>query len=235
MMSRSLIVLMILSAASALTTATPPVLAATVHLSLVADPAAKTWEAYLSIDDPTEETLGLAGIEFDVTAGGGLVIDSSLNRLPLATETSDLVTFFQKGFTLLRSDGVAGSDIRAAQSIFNTQSSTGSGKNSILEGVGESPLVEANGLLPATNVAFPVLVATGTYSGELGILQISGTPSNTTLLPAVLPPVGAPITTFSPPVVVGAVVLFVPEPSTTALCLLGLPGMAYFRRKGTRS
>lgn len=190
-----------------------------VSLTLSADVENGTWEAFLAIDDPQNQTLGLAGIEFDVIGSGGLSVDSSVVQLPLATESQDFMTFFQKGFFNFRSDGTNGVDIRAAQDLFMTLSSTGSGNSSILEGVGKAAFSEDNGLIPSTEVGLPVRIASGTFIGTTGTLQLVGDSSSTTLLPAVLPSFGNPISTFSPSAVIGDTlsITAVPEPASVAL------------------
>jgi hypothetical protein len=195
--------------------------AATISLYLGADQGTQTWRAYLSLDDPNRETLGLAGIEFSVVGSGGVTVTSSTNRLPIATESTDFITFFQKGFTNFRSDGTEGVGIRAAQDVFNTGSASGLNGNSILEGVGKMAFEEDNGALAGTEVSFPVLIATGGYTGLGGTISILGSPDSTTLLPANLPAIGAPITTFSPSAVYGDSANIVPEPGSAMLWTSG--------------
>ncbi|QEF98561.1 hypothetical protein Mal15_26130 [Stieleria maiorica] len=210
--------------------------AVTVQLSLLVDRSSQTWEAFLQVDDPNQETLGLAGIQVDVVGSGGATITESSVRLPNPTETSDFMSFFQKGFTSFRSNGASGIGISGAQDIFNTESSTGSGRNSILEGVGEIAFSEPNGLLANWDVQAPVLIASGGYTGSVGTLTVNGSPATTTLLPASLPPTGSLIQTFSPAQVSGQSVSVsaVPEPSSAIFVLLAFSvGMMRRRKKSS--
>ncbi|MHB8866973.1 MAG: PEP-CTERM sorting domain-containing protein [Pirellulaceae bacterium] len=202
-----------------------------VYLTLSADVSSGSWEAFLTIDDPNGTTLGLAGIEFDVLGSGGVTVDSSTLRIPLATESHDFQTFAQKGFFNFRSDGTKGIDIRAAQDLFNTQNATGGGNNSILEGVGKIAFSESNGIIPGTDVGWPVRIASGTFSGTTGSLQVIGDPASTTLLPATLPVLGSPISTFSPSLVLGETIdiVAVPEPASIGLLVSGIVALLSVR------
>ena len=214
---------------------TPARAAVVVELSLVVNPVTSSYQAFASVLDPSGETSGLHGLEFDITGAGGASVLSSNVSLPAPTESLDLATFYPKGFKQLRSDGTAGQDVRAFQDNVNQLSPTGSGNNNLLENVGEAAFAETNGLLPLTAVTSPVLIATGTFSGITGTLSISGSPSLTTLLPAQLPAAtanGASFSTFSPAAVTGQTVA-VPEPATAAAAAFlaaGIWGSSRLRR-----
>ena len=207
-----------------------------VYLTVSADESRGTWEAFLQIEDAQNQTLGLAGIEFDVIGSDGLTVESSTVHLPVATESQDFQTFFQKGFFNFRSDGTSGRDIRAAQDLFNTVSSAGTGNNSILEGVGETAIVESNASLPGMSIGWPVRIASGTFSGGAGSLQVIGDTASTTLLPAMLPTAGGSIATFSPSQVVGTTVTItaIPEPTSFAM-LSGIFVVGWISRRRTRT
>lgn len=204
-----------------------------VRLDMDVDTTNQTWQSYLTIDDPNNETLGLAGIEFNVVGSEGLSVTKSVLRLPAPTETTDFGTFFQKGFKNFTNSGSNGKEMRGAQDIFNTASSAGTGQNSILEGVGKVAILEPNGSLPATSLASKVLIGSGTYAGTAGLLTVSGSPQLTTLLPAALPSFGLPITTFSPQAVLPAAVRVsaVPEPTFLALGPWLLIAISSIRRR----
>ncbi len=180
--------------------------AVTVQLSLNIDPITQTYQAYANLIDTSNETLGLHGLEFNISSTGGVSVLSSTLQMPAPTETLDGVTSYQKGFTFLRSNGTNGTEIRAFQQNVNQLSTTGSGLNNILEGFGESAFSENNGLNASTSIAKPALIASGSYSGSSGTLSISGSTGLTTLLPASLPAAtvgGASFSTFSPTSVTG--------------------------------
>ncbi|HEX8339552.1 MAG TPA: hypothetical protein VF624_01455 [Tepidisphaeraceae bacterium] len=205
--------------------------AVTVQLSLVVDTASRTYNAFATVTDTANETLGLHGLQFDITGSNGVNVATSGVVLPAPTETTDFATFYQKGFKVFRSNGDLGQDITGYQELVNQLSPTGTGNNNILEGVGETAFTETNGAIIATNVAYPVRIAAGTYTGDVGLLTISGSTDLTTLLPANLPAAtsgGAAFNTFSPSAVLGQAVS-VPEPA--GLAVVGLCGLIAARRR----
>jgi len=201
-----------------------------VNLDVVLDTAASTWEVFLTVDDAGNLSKGLSGISFDVTADGGdAVIGDSKVELPSPTETTDFAAFFTKGFKLFKDDGTQGAGIGAAQdSVSNGQSPAGTGADAILEGVGLSAFTETNGSLGATVVAFPVLAASGSYTGSSGNIVASGSPASTTLIPAGFV-ADQTYSTFSPGAVNGDSEA-IPEPATAALIAVSGIGLVLRRR-----
>ena len=220
------------AAALSLAFAMPAGAAVTVQRSRVVNPVTSSYQAFATVVDPSGETLGLHGLEFDITGAGGATVLASNISLPAPTETLDFTTFYQKGFKQFRSDGAAGQDIRAYQDNVNQLSPTGSGNNNLLELVGEAAFVETNGVLPPTAAAAPVLIATGSFAGITGTLTITGSPALTTLLPAELPAAtanGAAFATFSPAAVTGQTV-GVPEPASALAAVLAAGMLCGLRR-----
>lgn len=201
-----------------------------VDLDVVLDTGASTWQVFLTVGDSGGLSDGLSGINFDVTADGGdAAITSSSNDLPAPTETTDFASFFGKGFKLFKNDGVNGAGIGAAQdSVSNGDSGTGTGNDAILRGVGLTASSEANGSLGALDIAFPVLAASGGYSGSSGNIVVSGSAASTTLIPASFVD-GTTYATFSPSVVNGDSAA-IPEPATAALIAVSGIGLMLRRR-----
>ena len=201
-----------------------------VNLDVVLDTAASTWEVFLTVDDAGNLSKGLSGISFDVTAEGGdaAIVDSTV-ELPAPTETTNFSDFFSKGFKLFKDDGTQGAGIGAAQdSVSNGPSSAGTGADAILEGVGLNAFTEDNGSLDALDVAFPVLAASGSYSGSSGNIVASGSPASTTLIPAEFV-ADQTYSTFSPDAVNGSEAA-IPEPATAALIAISGIGLVLRRR-----
>ena len=219
------------------------------NLSLTVDQGAKTWKAYLTLSDPSSETLGLNGIYLDVWGSGTqygpwtgvLVVDSITNDLPLGFHSSvgvigfgvnDALTPTGTGFTLSGS---------MQSNLHKEKLSGGTTYNNILKGVGKT----SGSAPPGITWEYPVLVAEGTYTGYLGWLNVSvrkdenplsptfGQATSVTVLPnPLIAPTtgGAAFTTFSP--MTGddyRASFFVPEPATQTLLALG--GLGVLRRK----
>ena len=180
------------------------------QLSLDVDPAAGTWEAYANLLDPTNATAGLGGISFDVIGSGDVAVTSAVLELVQPAESTDLMGFFIKGFKLFRDNGtlVDGNALAIAgaqDNINNGLSTAGTGNDAIIPGIGLGPVTENNGALPATEIAFPVLLGSGTYvNNGNGALSIISFGVDITLLPADFPTDGTPFQTFSPSIVTGA-------------------------------
>ena len=155
------------------------------NFSLQVDQGAQTWQAFAQLNDPGNLSAGLGGLDFNVLGTGGISVTSSVFELPQPTEFDGGSGFFQKGFKVFRNNGTNGLGMRGSQdNISNALSPLGSGNDAILAGVGEMPVVETNLTLPDTNIAFPALIASGSYTANgSGTLDIEGFSVSTTLLP----------------------------------------------------
>lgn len=192
-----------------------------VGLTIVVDPVAQTWNAYANVSGTGGPgTAGLAGIQFDITATGNLALTStqdptapSLNDLPTGV-VSTAAGSKNAGFYVLNgssdlvtsSAGVTDEQFAGAQSNTFLTGKT-AGHTDIVKGFGQvtSGLVgDASTTWGDSNGS---LIANGTFTGTLGTLSVSGSPTTTTLLPSVLPTANnASIQTHSPTVVTGQTV-----------------------------
>jgi hypothetical protein len=200
--------------------------AAPVFLDLTVTPTgASTWSAFATITGDTARTLGLSGAEFSVVGSGGVVVTGSTVRLPQAFPPDSFGDPFPTGFTQFRSNGAAGVNIRAAQNSV-AYATSDNGNSNLISGVGLFA-----GSQSGNTWAFPVLVATGTYTGAAGFLTIVGNPANTNFLPAQLPPGGTGnVATFSPDGVNGQTTpVGIPEPASVGVLALG--GLALLARR----
>ncbi|MFP4354320.1 MAG: PEP-CTERM sorting domain-containing protein [Phycisphaerae bacterium] len=156
----------------------------TIDLELEVNVAAKTWDVYLSLDDPLNLTAGLQAIELNVI-GNGITVETAEFLLPEYTETSG-DTVFQKGFYVIREVGpVPGMNMHGSQPPYNLDSTVYPGiSSSVITGIGlENVTVEPQG----ESFAARIRAATGTwdFNGSTGgSLEVTSDSTLNALLPA---------------------------------------------------
>ena len=210
-----------------------------------------TWTVFATI---TGNTLGLGGVEFNITGDGNVVYYADLTHktaisLPSTAENDDNSDQIPTGFELKKSTGSGGLNIAAYQDNTSYQLIEGADaaedQTSILTGVGITAGSTEDDNGGSTNSwSFPVKVATGFYMGNSGDLIVSGSAVNFDALPASIPTLslsneqgtftmlqvdtvnnGPEGGTGSASIAIGAV----PEPASLGVLALG--GLALLARK----
>lgn len=226
-----------------------PVQGSALNLTLTVDPASHTYKAYANVNDPN--SAGLAGIQFDIIGAGGVLLSStqdptapSLNDLPTGT-ISTASGSKSAGFYVLNGSSDVTPDVTLNGTLYTSdvqfagaQSNTflkgkTAGNSNVLVGFASPGVTSGNvGDQPVT-FGSPALIAEGTYTGDVGTISISGSPSTTTLLPAVLPTVtNTSYATHSPDMVNGQIVpIGIPEPTTLGLLGVVASGLLTRRRR----
>ena len=234
-------------AAAAMLVAAPIVSANSVNLTLVVNTSNNTWTAFASLTDPN--SAGLAGMQFDVTATGGVTLATTgtgihTNDLP-SGQFSDGTGV---GFNLLKGGTFTSTDdqFRGGQGSQSTVSPDGTGNTSVILGfgqtagnyTGEAAAGLGGNVIPGTWAAV-AKIANGVYSGTGGSISISGSSDLITLLPSAATvnsgnPFSDTTATTNGDTVTGQTVTVgaVPEPSS----LLGgavLAGLIVLRKRKT--
>jgi len=229
--------------------------AVTIDLSITADTGTKTWQVHATVTDSSDESLGLHGIGIDVWGSqtqygpwtGGLSVNDGVDPLGVMVLPMGVCPtyFWTIGFGANQVGGdVVGTGIELMgvmqPSVHQQRTISSVVYNSILKGVGET-----SGSAPVLggDVSWdhPVLVAEGTYTGDVGWLNVSlykdqaGKATSVSVLPATLP---APTTGGASFAAVYPMAgtnyrasVFVPEPATLALVALGGLGLVFGRKR----
>lgn len=211
--------------------------ASIVNLSLQVDPVAKTFAAYVDVEDAG--SLGLHGINFNVVGSPGVTIllnaDPTLNNdLPsdvyLNTSSKLTPAGFVNFFTGQLIDGQHANFQGGQQNTFTPGKTTG--HSNIVTGFGIPGMTSGFVGDTSYNWGFPAQIAHGSFSGS-GTLSISSATGLITLLPAVLPTTsGGSVTTHSPDTVNGQTVpVGVPEPTSIGLVGAAAVGLLSRRRR----
>ena len=179
------------------------------------------WQVYATVAG--EDTAGLQGFIVDVVGTAGLTVTASVNEAPMGYDPTVPPYGALFGFHKYRSDGAAGIGVAALQNTSYGDTPDPVLDALVLQGVGMTP-----GSKMATVWAMPVLLASGTYAGEVGLLTV--TVGDGDIL--VLDDVGASWegpgnVSYAGEVIPGEV--FIPEPIT--LTLLGVGGLGVLLRR----
>ena len=136
-------------------------------LSLQVDPVAQTWQAFGQITGNTAETSGLALLEFNVVASGGLQMGTNgvdTTQIDMPWNSAGFLAGFSN-MRIVHPNGPFGVDITAMQ-VYYSYTSFGT-VNNVLTGVGIAGQTQSG-----VTWGQPVLLADGTYSGSSGALSI---------------------------------------------------------------
>lgn len=187
-------------------------------LSIEADQVAKTWNAYISVPD----TAGLSSFVIDVKGIGGVTVTGSGMLAEYSYVTNPVSgKMGMNGFNLSITEGVNGIGIGAGQV---TAYNSAGGVN--------VPASDAWVIQNCGN-STPYLVASGTYSGDLGGLDVIVQPGSfVNTLNSGSPWTGPGHVSGASSVVPGHVDIgVVPEPATLSLLVLSGVGMLIRRRR----
>ncbi|MDP9173964.1 MAG: hypothetical protein M3O30_08885 [Planctomycetota bacterium] len=179
------------------------------------------WKVFEQNSYPTQ-TSGLAGIQFNLASFAGNISFTSSNLfLPTGSDDDSLGG---TGFTDNRSNGAISASqitgIGAMQQQLNTINRAGDVTN-IFTGVGNTAETintgddgsgnngsgDVPGFITTKNIGLPFLLASGTYTGSIGLITATADAAQVSLLPVSMPAPtanGVPVTTFAPTSVVSS-------------------------------
>jgi len=126
------------------------------------------WQVWGTV---SSDCRGLDSFDLDVTATGGLTVTGSANKAPQSDNgVADLFGFYK-----FRSDGAAGANIQGAQDTIYGSSNNPAKDSKVLLDAGVAPGSRVDSL-SGDMIAWgaPMLLASGTYSGSAGRLEVEG-------------------------------------------------------------
>jgi len=197
-----------------------------VDLTISADIGAGTWQAFAQVDLVNGDANdGIADFIINVWGTNGVTVTSSINEAPKdLVPATDPEFPNQFGFWELHSDGLNGVGISGSQpTVYGTIPD--SGKDTLVLrdiGINAGNKVGFTGLI---SWAHPVLLASGTFSGTVGDLNVDVGDGTISLLDSGWTGPG----NQSAAGVINGDILTVPEPATMTALALG--GLALLRRR----
>ena len=193
--------------------------AAMVNLSITA--GGGEWEVRASVVGGSE---GICDFGVDIVGSGGITVDSSLNVAP---EGLDPSAYQWWGLTDMRSDGTAGVGIVASQKAIYSGGNDPAQDALVVQGLGQD--AGSRDCLVNGTISWDadILLASGTYTGSVGTLTVTGIGWN--LLSTVGSWQGPG--NLEAPTAVNSDSIFVPEPATLTLLVLGSAGLVVRYRR----
>lgn len=200
--------------------------AAVVNLSI--EGGEGEWQAYASVVDGSE---GICDFAIAVEGSAGLTVTGSLNVSPQGVDSAPSPAYFKSwGFCDMRADGTAGIGITGSQKAIYSGTNDPDQDDLVLQNVGQEVGSRTGTISGLTEWAAPVMLASGTYDGDVGLLTVSRHgAAGWTLLSTVGSWEGPGNLEFPGDVVSGEV--FIPEPMTMTLLGIGLAGVLLRRRR----
>ena len=230
-----------LAAAAVLTVAGMAQANPTVTLSITA--SGGTYSVYAT--DSASDNAGIADFGLSITGSNGLTVSTSTLRAPQSSYTDSINGVTTDGFNSLRNSGTAGQGLTASQgSLVYAGSNDPMQDQNVFQGVGQVALSGGRDVTDSdptvttpdhdnASWSYPVLLATGKYTGTAGTLTADATAGQ---FFQVLNGTGpgtwsGPGNISNADTVPGSVTLGTPEPGSLALLSFGGLGLLARRRK----